>query len=330
VTAVERWHQPGDLEVRRALALFQQAPNLIKGSFEDPRTHQIDWGACELACATALDWNLSVISNVPRMPVIKGQVYPMAEVLRVLAIRAGWEIDVLEDSHEQCTIRLSKPGRTDKTFTMTAAEGRNAGSAPTNENWTKDPRAMLLARTTRRAIKLYCPEVLAGTPPDRIGGWSENPVTEPALVGEPGDVPPPPADRERGGLAVGDQPTRMVPPRSIDPTGATIPEALREPEVSDELRAELVDQLSVLDEDTLDRLRDTCRYLCLPNLNTHRFTRAHAALLVRLIEETHYSNVPTAPTPDDIYDDEPESTGAVDADQPHSYANPDEDDGRPV
>src|SRR5262249_6167649 len=80
--------------------------------------------------------------------------------------------------------------------------------------------------------------------------------------------------------------SRLVPPRSIAPDGSTIPEHLREPEVSPEVRAGLLRRVEELDDSSREELnRMWFQVLRAPNPKTVRFTRAHGALLARLINE---------------------------------------------
>ncbi len=78
---------------------------------------------------------------------------------------------------------------------------------------------------------------------------------------------------------------RTYPPRSIAPSGATIPGALREPEVSEQTRDQLRDRINRLPSKARQQLEMITADLCIPNLLTGRFTRAHGALLGRLIDE---------------------------------------------
>jgi len=311
--AVERYHHRGDVEVARAVALFRNSPRLVAGAFA-PKDGPIDWGAVELACATALDWNLSPLANAHLMPVINNRVYPMAEVCRTLAARAGWNIDIVEDTPESCTGVIYRGDRRPPALTITLAEAKKMGSAATNDNYTKDPRAMLRAKVSRRLVLLYCPEVLAGTPPDRVA-WEED--SGPAPVGE---VRPGPETR-------GD--------------GSTVPEHLRQPECPDELRQALIARLAILEAAMPDRVRALAAEIAparIPNLRRGGpdFKLAHGWLLDRLFAdlEADLGPAPAVPSPGDpppagdarepvpsnVYDDDPQS---------RNYEPDDEDYGRP-
>ncbi len=74
-------------------------------------------------------------------------------------------------------------------------------------------------------------------------------------------------------------------PRSVAPDGTTIPEALREPECPPQWRAEILARLDALEPEAVEELDRIKADLGIPNVRTNRFTKAHAALVMRLIGE---------------------------------------------
>jgi hypothetical protein len=101
-----------------------------------------------------------------------------------------------------------------------------------------------------------------------------------------------------------------VPPRSVAPDGSTIPEALREPECPQEWRAEILARLEVLEPEVIAALEQWRDELGLPNVRSHRFTKAHGALVMRLIHEATGPALFVAvdePTPASVHDDAPEA-----------------------
>ena len=70
---------------------------------------QIDWGAVALSVTTAAELGLSPRTNYKFFPVIKGQVFPMAEICRVLLFRHGGDLEVTKDTNLECTVVVTGP-----------------------------------------------------------------------------------------------------------------------------------------------------------------------------------------------------------------------------
>jgi hypothetical protein len=160
---------------------------------------------------------------------------------------------------------------------------------------------MLAARATTKAISLYAPGVLRGivAPAGRVA----------QVEWDDDEAPPAPTER-------------------------------REPPIEDEERAVILAQLDALEgTEDLTRLRGLCRYYAIPNLRSDRVTRAHGALVRRLIVEVmaesesetaraHQPSPGDEPVPSQVHDDLPEANGATE-DQPPSYDPPTEEDADP-
>ena len=177
-----------DRATRRAVAEIKAAPLTVGEGFKD-KTGNIDWGAVALAVNTAVELGLAPRTNYKFFPVVKGTVYPMAEICRVLLFRHGGDLHFTADSDRECTVVITGPNRrTYPPFTVTAAEGAKAGWGAASGLWDKDRRSLLRARASMRAIRLFAPQVLAGPPPERWG--DEDPGPE--VVGaEPPSGPEP-------------------------------------------------------------------------------------------------------------------------------------------
>lgn len=334
MTDVERWAPTGIDLVDRAVATWRPA-SMVPAQFKD-KDGNVKLADLQLAGMWLYALDVPPIPNLPAVYVVHGRVGIMAELQRALVARAGWDLWVVESSAERATVCIRRQGDRDwkPDVTVTMAEAHQAGwtkPAKSGElsNYVKIPDRMLAARACTKAISLYAPGALAGiaAPAARVAQLDEEPSDVDAL----GEVP------------AGPEGSRLVAPRSVAPSGATIPEHLREPEVDEDIRAGLLERIAALDEPTTRALAAVCKQLRIPNVRTARFTRAHGALLDRLINETVSGPVPggdpppaagapprVAPTgpgvPDDVYDDSPE---AVEADwQPASYEDPD-DPGRP-
>ena len=105
---------------------------------------------------------------------------------------------------------------------------------------------------------------------------------------------------------------RPPAPAWVAPAGSTIPEPDREPAVDETVRADLIALSKPSTTPPRPSFANTCVALRLPNIKSHRFTRAHGALLARLITE---AGQPDEPVPDHLHDDAPESNG-YDDDEP--------------
>ena len=318
MTDLERWAPTGIDTVDRAVATWRPA-NLVPQQFKDKDGHvQIADLALAAHWLHALD--VDPVPNLPQVYVIKGRVGIMAELQRALLARAGWDLEIVETTNQRATVRIrpAPAGNWKPDVTVTMADAEKAG-------WTKEsggysnykliPDRMLIARACTKAISLYAPGVLHGitAATATIAQLIEDDTVE-------ADAPP----------------VRMVPPRSVAPSGATIPEHLREPAIDDNVRRYLLFQVENLTENQRDRLGAIVHPMLMPNLKSSRFTVAHGALLERLLAEIIQTSGPAlgAPTPpretpagpdpipDHVYDDTPESRGYDEDLQPASYADP--------
>jgi hypothetical protein len=164
-----------------------------------------------------------------------------------------------------------------------ARKAKNSGPWQRKEPWFASRGAMLMARAITKALRYAAPHLTLG-----IGDME----MDPAPVNEEADaVPPRLVDAETGEItapsngAAERQPIeRQVPPRSVAPTGASIPEALREPAIDEDERARLIGVLDGLAPEVVERVREKAQELAIPNLRSNRVTKAHGALVWMLIE----------------------------------------------
>ena len=140
---------------------------------EGKKDGEILWGALELSAGIAHDLGLNPRSDYQLFPIIGGLVYPNAEAYRILLLRHGGNLVFTADTAQQCTVVVTGTRDTGRTvyppFTVTIAEAQAAGWGAASGLQTKDPRAILRARASRRAVKLYQPQVLAAVPAERWG-----------------------------------------------------------------------------------------------------------------------------------------------------------------
>ena len=97
------------------------------------------------------------------LTVIKGRLYVGAQLLRALAIRAGYRVFRADLSDETCTARLvDREGRVVGEATFTIDQAKKAGLVRAGSPWTTHPSRMLWARASKNAIVDFAPEVALG------------------------------------------------------------------------------------------------------------------------------------------------------------------------
>jgi len=216
-----------------------------------------------------------------------------ADLQRALLTRhPGYDFEVLEVDDEHIVARLRTPSGwktpltkklTDRDMVVYAARGAKDGEE-INANYRDKPRRMLEARITTELIDLYAKGVLRGivaqAAPDVL--LIDTPDEDAALRAVEGRL------------------------RATAPDGTTIPEHLREPEVTDEVRAELLAKLGRLSDESRQSLNHKWFVdLHAPNPKTNRFTKAHGELLSRLIVETGPPEIPGPAQAENPPPDEP-------------------------
>lgn len=240
----------------KALELSKR--NIVPEAFRG-KPENIELSAYALA---AVGMELSP-TTLPKTYVVKGAAGFYAQLQVALAGRHGCHIVPLDDESDETAAvvkALGKDGEWHRvTFTMEQAVKR--GLPARNPNYKSMPEAMLMARACTKAIKYHCPEALLLLPPADRDELDYIDDVDSAEV------------------------DRQVPPRSVAPDGHTIPEHLREPAIDDEQRARLVAALDGLPDDQAAQVRGAARELGIPNLRSSRATRAHGALVERLIAE---------------------------------------------
>ena len=177
-----------DRETRRAVAQIRQAPMTVGNAWrkDGRKDGEILWGALEMSVGIARDLGLNPRSDYQLFPIIGGLVFATAEAYRILLLRHGGDLVFTADTAKECTVVVTGTnGTTYPPFTVTADEAKAAGWGAASGLQTKDPRAILRARASRRAIKLYQPQVLAAVPAGLWGDEDPGPeaAAEPAATG---------------------------------------------------------------------------------------------------------------------------------------------------
>ena len=298
-----------DLELspagERAVIFWRHNP-MLPASYV--KNGHVDLAGMRRAVFTLDRLGLDPLDTLADTYVIHDQVGFKADLQRILLARQpGYDFEILEVDDHHVTARIKTPTGWKPPITKNIDDTDLVAYARRNtDNYRDKPRRMLEARVTTELVDLYAKGVLRGiveTQVPETAGWFTD-QTEPA-AGETGPV----GEAAR-------------PPRSIAPDGATIPEHLREPEVDQAVRDELIARIEALDLETREDLSLVARSLRLPNIKTPRFTRAHGALLDRLITEAA-DRAQTVPA--HVYDDAPEASSG----EPGSERYDPDDPGRP-
>jgi hypothetical protein len=97
------------------------------------------------------------------LSVIKGRLYVGAQLLRALAIRAGYRVYRIDSSDTSCTARLvDHNSEVVGEATYTIEQAKTAGLIRPGSAWTTHPDRMLWARASKNAIVDFAPEVALG------------------------------------------------------------------------------------------------------------------------------------------------------------------------
>jgi hypothetical protein len=145
-----------DLDVRMA-----HAKAIAAAKAAIPQHYQNNPGAVLLAQEWAAARGVDLLTTMQTVAFISGKPVIDATMQRALAVRAGYEVSVVDVSDKAATVIVGKGdkelGRT--TFTMQDAA---AAGLTGKDNWKKNPKAMLVARATSQAMRWFAPDVMVG------------------------------------------------------------------------------------------------------------------------------------------------------------------------
>jgi hypothetical protein len=261
---------------QRAVVWWKDNP-MLPSSFRR-QDGTVDMVTLERACRICIQLEMDPVETVRDMFVVKDQIGFKADLQRHLLMRVpGYDFEILEIDDEHVTARVMAKGVWKTPITKRITDKDMVVYAKNNKaNYEDKGRRMLEARVTTESVDLYAKGVLRG--------WLMPMGIELADgYGEDGVGPGNTVTRE---VRQPDPAPIEQAPRSTAPDGSTIPEPLREPEVSDDMRVALLDRVKGLNDDQRAALNGVWfQEFHAPNPNTHRFTVAHAALLWRLLDE---------------------------------------------
>jgi len=102
------------------------------------------------------------MNALAKIDIVEGRPAPRAELARALALAAGHEVWVEEQTNTKVTVCGRRHGSTQvQTSTWTLDDAKKAGLAG-RANWGKYPRQMLLARASAELVRMAFPDVLGG------------------------------------------------------------------------------------------------------------------------------------------------------------------------
>ena len=241
------------------------ASSFVPGHFMDKATGQPRLVDLRYAVEWLSRKGLDPLTNIDQVYVANGRIQAMAELQRVLARRAGFDLEVVSSTNEEATVRIRRLGgwmapdaHPWHEVTVTMQQARLAKWPERNPSYGLMPDRMLVARACTRAISLYAPEAsrLIET---REGG--QQPTTELAS----------PPDPMKG---------------DCDERGAT-PHTVRRDEyaVSPERLDQLERDIRAMSDADRESLRHMAKAVNMPNLRSAAFTLRDASLLWHWIND---------------------------------------------
>jgi hypothetical protein len=270
-------------------------------------------GAIAAAILYGAEIGLGPMQSLAKIDVVKGRPAPKAEVGRALALAAGHEIWVEEQTVTRVTVKgKRRTGTHVFTVTWTMDDARKAGIAG-NPAYAKYPRQMLFARASSELVRQMCPEVTGGIvmfaeeaidadPTDTLPAAPTTPA--PAAVG-------PPATQKRSRRTKTAEPTET-------PTQADAPhpadEAFDKPtEAQTRMAMALFTDIGITERD--DRIAATNALLTRPVTSWNDLNRNEASTVIDALDKVktggiifHITNqgiwetIATPGTDDDLLD----------------------------
>jgi hypothetical protein len=157
-------------------------------SESDEKTDKARGAAAALRLYYAAELGLTPMAAA-ELTVIKGRLYVGAQLLRALAIRAGYRVYRADVTDQSCTARLvDRNGQIVGEATFTLDQAKAAGLIRPGSPWTTHPARMLWARASKNAIVDFAPEVALGLAlDDELQEVNTLVNTDPVLVDD--DIP---------------------------------------------------------------------------------------------------------------------------------------------
>lgn len=146
------------------IALIQPAAdlaNMIAGTDFVPAEMRNSPGAIAACILYGAELGLGPMVSLAKIDLVKGRPAPKAELARALALAAGHEVWVDEQTNTKCRVSGKRRGSQKvETVTWTMDDVKRAGIS--SHMYTKYPRQMLLARASTELVRMMCPDALGG------------------------------------------------------------------------------------------------------------------------------------------------------------------------
>lgn len=165
IATVEPTGRAGDIATQTAaMSLSEKVEyaKLLADSGMIPECYRRQPGNVLVAVEYGQALGLDPIVAMSQIVVVKGKASMEAKLMITLARKAGHVVRLSgDDESATCTIVLADDPGNPRSVTYTKAKAQSAGLWGQGY-WAKDPALMLQYRAASQAIRLHCPEVLAG------------------------------------------------------------------------------------------------------------------------------------------------------------------------
>lgn len=175
----------GHCDVPRELAQMLQLAEVLANAATMPKHfRRVEDVVLVMMAAQALD--VPVFWAIQAFHLVEGRLGMEATFMRSLLYRAGGDMKILEHTAQTASIRIRKPGAREWSDPVTVHHAEYKHLHGKN-NWRDNPRAMVMARCTTTALRLYCPNVLMGFnySPDELAESEACPVIEVTVTDRP-------------------------------------------------------------------------------------------------------------------------------------------------
>lgn len=162
MTDIEKYvPQPGSQWVA-LLAPAAELAGQIAGTEFVPTAMRNKPAAVAAAILYGAEIGIGPMQALAKIDIVEGRPAPRAELARALALAAGHEVWVEEQTNTKVTVCGRRRGSTQvQTSTWTLDDAKKAGLAG-RANYQKYPRQMLLARASAELVRMAFPDVLGG------------------------------------------------------------------------------------------------------------------------------------------------------------------------
>lgn len=172
-------------------------------------------GARAAVVLAGLELGMTPMQALRSLHIIEGRVVIAADAQLAIVMRAGVAVDWLESTPTAAKLKIQRGERRPLEVAYTMEDAQRAGLAGRG-TWKAHPAAMLRARCITTAIRMYCPDILAGAySPDEADDFRRD---------QPAQVEPP-------------RPPAVAPPPTIVVEPEPVPVRTTWDEAADELRA---------------------------------------------------------------------------------------------